>query len=374
MASKIEDVEHIKYLEPDPNAVSPSEMTIQLGRASFVGPPTLEQPRHLTSSSLDAHTAHGASSFQNAIPGELDHTVSLQMSCERNPGPNGLSSRPTGVNDEPRRVPQDGDGKGSTEHRANFVVPDPYSGEVARSELERQLSVSLAAQTERDQRIAQLADELALKNALLEQAQANAAEAKKREGLEFRELQENLERQLSVRLAAETERDRRIAQLTDELSLKSALLEQAEANAAEAKKHEGLKLRELQAKLDELLLSRDEHVRAFEQAQSALQKATSRATDADERSQYACEQIGKYEMELAEVRAELEAKKSELETVRSRLTDAENGWTKGTGSGNTDEDQATRRLMERMRVIEAEMASKRWNEKNIEEMECRNEG
>ena len=79
-------------------------------------------------------------------------------------------------------------------------------------------------------------------------------------------------------------------------------------------------------------------------------------------------------MELAEVRAELEAKKSELETVRSRLTDAENGWTKGTGSGNTDEDQATRSLMERMRVIEVEMASKRWNEKNIEEMECRNEG
>jgi hypothetical protein len=278
------------------------------------------------------------------------------------------------VNDEPRRVLEDGDGKGSAECRANFVAPYPYSGEVARFELERQLSVSLAAQTGRDQRIAQLADELALKNALLEQAEANAAEAKKREGLELRELQETLERQLSVRLAAETERDRRIAQLTDELSLKSALLEQAEANAAEAKKHEGLKLRELQAKLDELLLSRDEHVRAFEQAQSALRKATSRATDADERSRYTCEQIGKYEMELAEVRAELEAKKSELETVRSRLTDAENCWTKGTGSGNTDEDQATRRLMERMRVIEAEMASKRWNEKNIEEMECRNEG
>jgi hypothetical protein len=41
---------------------------------------------------------------------------------------------------------------------------------------------------------------------------------------------------------------------------------------------------------------------------------------------------------------------------------------------NRDEGQVTRRLMERMRTIEAAMASKRWNEKSIEEMECRNEG
>jgi hypothetical protein len=141
-----------------------------------------------------------------------------------------------------------------------------------------------------------------------------------------------------------------------------------------------LKLRELQAKLDEMLLSRDQHVRAFEQAQSALQKATSRATDADELYQCACEQIGQYETELANVR------ESELEAVRLRLADAEKGLTKSkaeadtlraqtaTGFVNRDDGQVTRRLMERMRVIEAEMASKRWNEKSIEEMECRNEG
>ena len=357
IASKIEKTEHIKYLEPDPNAVNPSEMTMQLTRASFVGPPSLEQPRHQISSSLDTHTAYGAP-FQNSISGELVRTVSPQMACEQNVGPNGLSS---GVNDRPRRVPEDDEGNGSTEYRAVFMAPDPYSGEVARLELERQMSVSLAAQTERDQRIAQLTDELALKSALLERAQANAAEAKKREGLELRELQENFERQLSVRLVAQTERDQRIAQLTDELTLKSALLEQAEVNATEAKKHEGLKFRELQAQLDELLLFRDQHVRAFEQAQNALQ------------------------IELAEVRSELDAKKSELEAVRFQLTDRdpENSWTKGnsraeadslrTGSENTDEVQVTRGLMERMRVIE-EMASRRWNEKSIEEMECRNEG
>ena len=84
----------------------------------------------------------------------------------------------------------------------------------------------------------------------------------------------------------------RTAQLTDELALKRALLEQAEADVTKAKKHEGLKLREFQVELDELELSRDQHVRAFEQAQSAPQKATSRTTDADERHQRACERIG----------------------------------------------------------------------------------
>ena len=41
---------------------------------------------------------------------------------------------------------------------------------------------------------------------------------------------------------------------------------------------------------------------------------------------------------------------------------------------NRDEDQVIRRLMERVRAIEAEIASMRWDEKGIEAMECRNEG
>ena len=45
-----------------------------------------------------------------------------------------------------------------------------------------------------------------------------------------------------------------------------------------------------------------------------------------------------------------------------------------TGSVNRDEDQVTRRLLERVRALEVEVASKRWNEKSIEKMECRNEG
>jgi hypothetical protein len=141
------------------------------------------------------------------------------------------------------------------------------------------------------------------------------------------------------------ERDRRIAQLTDELALKSTPLEQAEANAAEAARHAGPEPREhaddrrlmrtvqarlggMEAKLDELLLSRGQL-------------------------------IGQHEKELANVHAKLEAKESELEAVRLRFADAEKSWTKSkaeadtiraetaTGSVNTstDEDQVTRRLM-----------------------------
>ena len=135
----------------------------------------------------------------------------------------------------------------------------------------------------------------------------------------------------------------------------------------------------MQAKLDKLVLSRDH---ALEQAQSALQKATSRAaeaTEANERSQ----------RELAEVRAELEARKSEWAAVPLRFKDAlesESGWVKSKAEAdasgaktaanlvNTDEDGVMRRFTERMRAMEAEIASLRGNEKSFEMMEHRNEG
>ena len=168
-----------------------------------------------------------------------------------------------------------------------------------------------------------------------------------------------LERQLSE---VKAERDQHIAQLTDDLALlKGALLEQAEANAAKVEKSEkraGLELRKLQAKLDELLLSRDH---ALEQSQR----------------------------ELTEMRAELETSKSEFAAFRLRvdlrLADTECGCSKSkaeadtnhtptsTGLVNTDEDQVMHRLVERMRAMEAEMASLRGNEKSFEMMECRNE-
>jgi hypothetical protein len=274
----------------------------------------LEQSQYPKSSSSEAH---GASHLQNAATAVSGSPASLQVVHERKSSPNGQPLELTGVNGKPRRVPEDDVSEGSTEYHAKFVAPHSSSErEVTRLELERQLSVSLAAQSERDHRIAQLTDELALKTALLEQAEANAAEAVKRSRLELHKH-------------------------ADRLVMQTSLTEQRDAE-----------LVDMQARLDELLLSRDQQ----------------------------------HERELANVRAKLEAKESELDAVRLRLTDAEKSLTKNkveadtlraqtaTGSVNRDEDQVARRLMERMRALEAEVASKRWNEKSIEEMECRNEG
>jgi hypothetical protein len=308
---------------------------------------------------LDVHAAHGAS-FQKATPEGRDHPFQ-QISHEQNPSLNGLPSRPTGASGRPRHVPEeDDDDESSTEHHTKLVAPDAPSGkEIARLEdgrlieLERQLSQTLVAKTERDQRIAQLADGLALKSALLEQAEVklvlkntlleqveamlalkntllkqaetSAAKEKKRAGLELRELQAKLDESLLSRDHADeqveadaAEEKKRAgleirelqAKLDESLLSRDHADEQVEADAAEEKKRAGLEIRELQAKLDESLLSRDH---ALEQAQSALQRASC-AAEANEQSQ----------RELTEMRAELEARKSESAAFRLRLADTEN--------------------------------------------------
>jgi chromosome segregation ATPase len=163
---------------------------------------------------------------------------------------------------------------------------------------------------------------------------------------------------------------------------------------------------DMQARLDELVVSRDQQVGQYEKElgnvrakleakDSELETVRLRLTDAekgrtslDELVVFRDQQVGQYEKELTDVRAKLETNESELEAIRLRLADAyaENGLIKSkaeadtlrtqkaTGSVNRDEDQVTRRLLERMRALEVEVASKRWDEKSIEEMECRNEG
>ena len=266
---------------------------------------------------------------------------------------------------------EDDDNEGSAEDHAKLVVPDASSEkEIARLEheriadLERLQSESLAAQTERDRHAAHLTDELSQKSALLEQAEANAAKAKERAGVEVRGLRADLDKSLLSRdhaleqVANAAEEKKRAGQELrdlrakhDELLLsRNQALEQAKANAAEERERTGLELRELQAKLDELLLSCDH---ALERAQSALQKVSCVA-EANEQSQ----------RELTEMRADLEANMSESAlALRLRLADTEDGCVKNiaeadscriqTASGlvNTDE------LMERMQALEAEMAS-----------------
>jgi HSP90 family molecular chaperone len=209
----------------------------------------------------------------------------------------------------PRRVPEeDDDGKGSTEYHANLVALAPSGKEIARLE----------------------------DGGLIE-----------------------LERQLLETLLAKTKRDRRIAQLTDELVLKGALLEQVRADAAEAKKRAGLELRTLQAKVDELLLSRDQ---ALEQAQSALQEATFRALleQAEASAAAGKKPAGLEKRELQAKFDELLPAKSKAEADTSRV-----GTEAAAGAVNMDVDRVMTRLMERVRAVEAEMASLRGKGKSI---------
>ena len=215
----------------------------------------------------------------------------------------------------------------------SFAVPDtPSRGDFGPQEheclveLERQLSATLAAQSKRDQHLSQLTDKLALKSALLEQAEANAVEATTCAGLEPRDH-------------------------GNELLGQTSLMEQKDAE-----------LVKMQAKLDKLMLSHDRHVRDLKQ------------------------QFGQYEIELAEVRAESEARKSELEAVCLQLMDGKNGWAKSKAEADTlrgmttvsltslEEDQIPRGLVERFRAMEAEIASIQWSEKGWEDMPTRNKG
>ena len=401
-----ENTEHLDFPELDSGAVNPSKKTAQIVPKSSSSPSTQGQSHQPSSYSSDAHAAHGGSPFRKATPKEQDNSSAQQITREQNPTVNGLPSRSTGASGRPRRVlEEDDDRKGSTQHHAKLVTPNAPSGrETARLEdgrlieLERQLSETLAVKTERDRRIAQLTDGLALKSALLEQAEANAtaaAEGKKNAELELRELQAKLDELLLSRAhalqqaeanaaaaaAAEAKKNAELeirelqAKHDESLLSRDHALEQTVANAAvaaaEAKKNAELELRELQAKLDESLLSRDQ---ALEQAQSDLQK-TSCTTEANER-------------ELTGMRAELEASKSESAAFRLRLVDMENGCFESKskaeadtyrtptaiGLVNTDVERVMHRLMERMRTMEAEVSLLRGNEKSIESMECRNEG
>ena len=298
---KFENTEHLDFPELDSGVVNPNEKTAQIVPKSSASPPTRGQSHQPSSSSSDAHAAHGDSLVHKTTPEELDNPTSQQITREQNDGC-----------------------EGSTEHLAKLVAPDaPSGGETARLE---------------DGRLIEL------------------------------------ERQLSETLVVKTERDRRIAQLTDELALKNALLEQAEANvaaAAEAKKNAELEIRELQAKFDESLLSRDQ---ALEQSQSALQKASCTA-EAYERElttmraelEASKSESAAFRLRLADIENGCSESKSKAEADTYRTPTA-------TGLVNTDEDRVVHRLLERMQTMEAEIASLRWNEKSFEKMECSNEG
>jgi hypothetical protein len=143
-------------------------------------------------------------------------------------------------------------------------------------ELERQLSVSLAAQTERGHRIAQLADELALKSALFEQSEANVAEALKRAALEVREH-------------------------ADRLLMRTSLVEQR-----------------VQAKLDELVVSRDQQVRD-RNLEVALQDLRSQFSDSQTTVQRLESENKRIHRELNKSREAADQHKNENERLKNGM-------------------------------------------------------
>ena len=391
--TSIQNTERITFPDPKPNIVNLSEKATQLARDSAASSSTQERPQQptISSSDSDAHAENGTSPFQRATSEDSDHPASLQIGRERSHGSNDLSSLLLGMNVKARHVlEEDDDSEGSTEHHGMIVMGDACSEkEISQLEhehitdLERPLSKTHAAQTGWEREIAQLTEQLAQKSALLEQVEANAAqvaESKKRAGRELHELQAKLDESV-------LSRDKALEQI-------HSALRKATSHAAEAKEQHRRELAEVHAKLEareselaavRLRLTDAEDGWAKSKAESA-QKATSRAAEANERSQCACEQIGEYETKLAEVRAEVEEKKSELEVVRLQLMDARDDWSKSNakaeksgaqntaGPANANEDGVTGGIMERMRAMEAQIASLRWSEKSFEMVECRNEG
>ena len=79
-------------------------------------------------SDSDVHPERCSFPLKEGTPGELDHLDSLQIARGRSRGSNNLPSLLPGMNDKPRRVPEDdNDNEGSTEHHRKLVAHDASS-------------------------------------------------------------------------------------------------------------------------------------------------------------------------------------------------------------------------------------------------------
>lgn len=180
--------------------------------------------------------------------------------------------------------------------------------------LERQLSSMLAERAEKDRKIGELSDSLALTNTLLEQAESRAVDASKRADLVEDSHEEKL-RELADLQDRHVRLEAGLRDQADQLLGLSSQLEQKEADLANA-----------QSQVEELSLSKEQHVRALEQARVALQSAATRAEEVDTKYKDLRDRSGQLESDLAEMKGELEAKTTETETLRKRLDDVENSW------------------------------------------------
>ncbi|KAL1951460.1 hypothetical protein VTO73DRAFT_609 [Trametes versicolor] len=208
-------------------------------------------------------------------------------------------------------------------YRAKLAALESSSdSDVARVEreraadLERQLSAALSGQSERDRKIKELTDSLSLQTTLLEQAEARADDSSKRADTLAHSHERDSDDHTILR-----ERNAVLETLLREQSEK--LLEQT--SIAEQREADYIKA---QSQLDDLLHSQDQHVRALQQTRDALDAASTRTDEVDAQYARAREQIAQLEADIAELRGELEARTTEVENTRVRLADVENSWAK----------------------------------------------
>lgn len=195
-------------------------------------------------------------------------------------------------------------------------------GDIARLErervfeLERQLSSMTSLAAEKDRKIAELGDSLSLQTTLLEQAEARAADSSKRaemvEEAHERTVREHMSLQEKAVAMEATVRDH-----ADQLLTHKSALEQKEAERAR-----------LEAMVEELTHTRDQHVRVLDQTRAALEAASARSDEVDAQHQRTREHLNQVEADLIDLRGELEARTSEVESLRARLVETENSWAK----------------------------------------------
>lgn len=172
----------------------------------------------------------------------------------------------------------------------------------------------LAERAEKDRKIGELSDSLALTTTLLEQAEARAVDASKRADLledsheeKLRELADLQDRNIILEAALREHADRLLGL--------SSRLEQKEADLTNA-----------QSQVEELSVSKEQHVKALDQARVALLSASTRAEEVDSKYKETRERSAQLESDLAEMKGDLETKTTEVETLRVRLADVENLW------------------------------------------------
>ncbi|TFY62846.1 hypothetical protein EVJ58_g3607 [Rhodofomes roseus] len=260
-------------------------------------------------------------------------------------------------------------------YRAKVAAMESGSGaDIARAErdrtaeLERQLSSAMAEATERERKIRELRDSLALQTTIAEQAEARADDALRRADL----LSQSHDRSSEAYMALQEKHtgvESALREHATRLLEQSSIIEQREADHLRA-----------ETQLKELMFSHEQHIRTLEQARGAMEAASARATEVDRQHLRARDQAAQLEADLADLRGELEARTTEAENARVRILELENSWAKSreeadalravtTGSLGelldshrdlrSDEDRLARGHAEKVEALQREISSLR---------------